>query len=507
MSSNPSVEPADDSHVAAIAAQRQRRRLAYAADLSSILSPSSILYTHEQLRPYESDGLTALKATPLLVVLPESIAQIQSLMRWARDNKVPVVARGAGTGLSGGALPHEDGIVLGLGKFNKILELNAKCGYARVQPGVTNLAISDAARPHGLYYAPDPSSQIACTIGGNVAENSGGVHCLKYGLTIHNVLAVTIVTIDGELLTLGGQGCDCEGYDLLSLLTGSEGMLAVTVEVTVKLLAVPPVARLVVAGFDSVEAAGDAVGQVIAAGVIPAGLELMDNPAIVAAEAFAQCGYPTDAAALLLCELDGLAEEVEAQVASVSSVFSACDVSSLHIAATEEERLLLWKGRKSAFPAVGRLAPDYYCIDGTIPRRQLSYVLQRMNEMSKEYDLPIANVFHAGDGNLHPLIMFDAGIPGQLHRTEALGSRILQLCVEVGGTVTGEHGVGLEKINEMCVQFDSDTLNQFHYVKAAFDPEGLLNPGKAVPTLQRCAEFGAMHVHHGELPFPELERF
>jgi len=376
-----------------------------------------------------------------------------------------------------------------------------------VQPGVRNLAISDAARPHGLYYAPDPSSQIACTIGGNVAENSGGVHCLKYGLTVHNVLSATVVTIDGDIITLGADGLDNEGYDLLALLTGSEGMLAVTVEVKVKLLPVPPVAKLVVAAFESVEAAGDAVGQVIAAGIIPAGLELMDNPAIVAAEAFAQCGYPTDAAALLLCELDGLAEEVDTQVAGVSKVFSECSVSSLHIAQSEAERLLLWKGRKSAFPAVGRLAPDYYCIDGTIPRRQLSYVLQKMEEMSTEYNLPIANVFHAGDGNLHPLIMFDASKPGELHRTEQLGSRILQLCVEVGGTVTGEHGVGMEKINEMCVQFDANTLTQFHSVKYAFDPDGLLNPGKAVPTLQRCAEFGAMHVHHGELPFPELERF
>lgn len=487
--------------------ERQARRDRFAIELAELLPASAILSTLEELRPYESDGLTAMKATPLLVVLPESIEQIQAVMRWSQRNAVPVVARGAGTGLSGGALPHIDGLILGLAKFNKILELNVEQGYARVQPGVRNLAISDAARPHGLYYAPDPSSQIACTIGGNVAENSGGVHCLKYGLTVHNVLSVTVVTIDGDLLTLGGAGHDSAGYDLLALLTGSEGMLAVTVEVRVKLLPVPPVAKLVMAAFDSVEEAGDAVGRVIAAGIIPAGLELMDKPAIVAAEAFARCGYPTDAAALLLCELDGIAEEVDSQVQGVSAVFSACSASSLHIASNEAERLLLWKGRKSAFPAVGRLAPDYYCIDGTIPRKKLSYVLQKMEEMSAEYALPIANVFHAGDGNLHPLIMFDAGKPGELHRTEELGSRILQLCVEVGGTVTGEHGVGLEKINEMCVQFDSDTLTQFHAVKAAFDPDGLLNPGKAVPTLQRCAEFGAMHIHHGELPFPELERF
>ncbi len=483
------------------------RRERFAGELKSWLPEAAVLSTAEELRPYESDGLTALKATPLLVVLPETIEQVQNIMRWASENNVPVVARGAGTGLSGGALPHQDGIILGMAKFNQILELDAEQGFARVQPGVRNLAISDAARPHGLYYAPDPSSQIACTIGGNVAENSGGVHCLKYGLTVHNVLSATVVTMDGDLVTFGSAGHDDAGYDMMALLTGSEGMLAVTVEVRVKLLPVPPVAKLVMAAFDSVEAAGDAVGRVIAGGIIPAGLELMDKPAIVAAEAFAQCGYPTDAAALLLCELDGLQEEVEAQIAGVSAVFSQCHASSLHVATSEAERLLLWKGRKSAFPAVGRLAPDYYCIDGTIPRKQLSHVLQRMEQMSVEYDLPIANVFHAGDGNLHPLIMFDAGKPGELHRTEELGSRILQLCVEVGGTVTGEHGVGLEKINEMCVQFDADTLTQFHAVKAAFDPAGLLNPGKAVPTLQRCAEFGAMHVHHGELPFPELERF
>lgn len=491
----------------ASAGERLARRSRYARELAGLVPPAAVLATDEQLRPYESDGLTAMRQTPLLVVLPETIEQVQEILRWARHKAVPVVARGAGTGLSGGALPHAEGLLLGLAKFNRILELNPALGFARVQPGVRNLAISDAARPHGLYYAPDPSSQIACTIGGNVAENSGGVHCLKYGLTVHNVMSVTVVTMDGELLTFGGDGYDSAGYDLLALTNGSEGMLAVVVEVTVKLLPVPQVARLIMAAFDSVEAAGDAVGSVIAAGIIPAGLELMDKPAIAAAEAFAHCGYPTDAAALLLCELDGMEEEVAAQVARVCEVFTRASASSLHIAQGEAERLLLWKGRKSAFPAVGRLAPDYYCIDGTIPRRHLAHVLQRMEQMSAEYDLPIANVFHAGDGNLHPLIMFDASKPGELHRTEELGSRILQLCVEVGGTVTGEHGVGMEKINEMCVQFDSDTLAQFHSLKAAFDPDGLLNPGKAVPTLQRCAEFGAMHIHHGELPFPELERF
>jgi len=483
------------------------KRHQYAQDLAAVLPGSCILSSAEQLKPYESDGLSVFKKTPLLVVLPETIEQIQAVLRWAHKAQVPVVARGAGTGLSGGALPHEEGILLGLAKFNRILELNAEHGFARVQPGVRNLAISDAARPYGLYYAPDPSSQIACTIGGNVAENSGGVHCLKYGLTVHNVMAVTVVTIDGEMLQLGSNAPDSAGYDLLALLNGSEGMLAVVVEVLVKLLPTPPSAKLIMAAFDSVEDAGNAVGAVIAAGIIPAGLELMDKPAMQAAEAFAQCGYPTESAALLLCELDGLEEEVSAQIDKVTGVFKSCNVADLRVAETEQERLLLWKGRKSAFPAVGRLAPDYYCIDGTIPRGQLPHVLRRMEQLSAEYNLPIANVFHAGDGNLHPLILFDANKPGETERTEELGSRILLLCVEVGGTVTGEHGVGVEKINEMCVQFDSESLQQFHAIKAAFDPDGLLNPGKAVPTLQRCAEFGAMHVHNGELPFPELERF
>ncbi len=500
-----SSQAAETSQLTAtdIASRRQR----FAQALTAFLPASCILSTTEELKPYESDGLTVFKKTPLLVLLPETIEQVQAVLRWASETKVPVVARGAGTGLSGGALPHEEGILLGLAKFNQILELNTELGFARVQPGVRNLAISDAARPHGLYYAPDPSSQIACTIGGNVAENSGGVHCLKYGLTIHNVLAVTVVTIDGDLLEIGSSAMDSAGYDLLSIMNGSEGMLAVVVEVRVKLLPTPPSAKLIMAAFNSVEDAGSAVGKVIAEGIIPAGLELMDKPAMVAAEAFANCGYPTDSAALLLCELDGLEEEVTAQIKKVSSVFKACNVSELRVAESEEERLLLWKGRKSAFPAVGRLAPDYYCIDGTIPRGQLPYVLRRMEQLSAEYELPIANVFHAGDGNLHPLILFDANIPGETKRTEELGSRILLLCVEVGGTVTGEHGVGVEKINEMCVQFDEDSLVQFHAIKAAFDPDGLLNPGKAVPTLQRCAEFGAMHVHHGNIPFPNLERF
>lgn len=501
----------DHSSTAAVDIQaqaaRQERRLELAAELASMVPVHAILSRPQELIPYESDGLTAIKQTPLLVVLPETVAQVQAIMRWADEREVPVVARGAGTGLSGGASPHPDGILLGLAKFNRILELNPEGGYAVVQPGVRNLAISEAARPHQLYYAPDPSSQIACSIGGNVAENSGGVHCLKYGLTVHNILSLTVVTANGELLQIGGESPEQNGLDLLALFTGSEGMLGITVEIKVKLLPVPPLARLVMATFSSVEDAGIAVGEVIAAGIIPAGMELMDNPAIRASEAFAQCGYPVDAEALILCELDGLREEVESQIARVEEVFKNCRAETQHVAATDEERLLLWKGRKSAFPAVGRLSPDYYCIDGTIPRRALPQVLASMDKMSKQYDLKIANVFHAGDGNLHPLILFDANKPGELERTEELGSKILQLCVEVGGTITGEHGVGLEKINEMCVQFDSATIEQFHALKAAFDPKGILNPGKAIPTLQRCAEFGAMHVHGGKLPFPELERF
>ncbi|PID62237.1 MAG: FAD-binding oxidoreductase [Gammaproteobacteria bacterium] len=489
------------------AAARVQRRASLAERLRTDLPHLTVLATEEALKPYESDGLTVFRRTPLLVVLPENIAEVQGVMRIAHAEGVPVVARGAGTGLSGGALPHEDGILLGLAKFTRILELDPELGFARVEPGVRNLAISEAARPHGLYYAPDPSSQIACTIGGNVAENAGGVHCLKYGLTVHNVLAVKLVTVEGELLELGSLAPDAPGYDLLAVVTGSEGMLGVIVEVTVRLLPLPPVARLVVASFASVEDAGAAVGDVIARGIIPAGLELMDRPALIAAEDFAHCGYPLDAAALLLCELDGVEEEVAWQIEQVSSMFAARGASSQRIAATESERLLLWKGRKSAFPAVGRLAPDYYCIDGTIPRRQLPHVLARMDELSEEFGLRIANVFHAGDGNLHPLILFDSNKEGDTERTIELGSRILQLCVEVGGTVTGEHGVGVEKINEMCVQFDAATLAQFRALKAAFDPAGTLNPGKVVPTLQRCAEFGAMHVHDNKLPFPELERF
>jgi len=473
----------------------------------AFMHDESVLREDEDLFPYESDGLAIYRQKPPLVVLPETVAEVQRILKICHELEVPVVARGAGTGLSGGALPLSNGIVLGMAKFNKIIDINQKSRTAVVQPGVRNLAISEAASDYDLYYAPDPSSQIVCTIGGNVAENSGGVHCLKYGMTVHNVLQVTAVTIEGELITIGSLAPDNQGFDLLGLLHGSEGMLAVTVEIVVKLLPTPNTTKLLMAAFDSVDTAGDTVAEIIANGIIPAGLEMMDKPAIIAAEAFAQCGYPTEAEALFLCELDGTAEEVEDQLQSVEALVKKNQATVVHIAKDEEERMQLWKGRKSAFPAVGRLSPDYYCIDGTIPRRHLSRVLQQMNKWSEEYNLRIANVFHAGDGNLHPLILFDGNNEGELEKTEELGGKILELCVEVGGTITGEHGVGMEKINQMCVQFSSDEITQFHAVKNAFDPLALLNPGKAIPTLNRCAEFGAMHVHHGELPHPDIERF
>ena len=476
-------------------------------ELCSIVSSDSVLFEKEDLKPYECDGLSAYRAIPLVVVLPETIEQVQKVLGLCHHYSVPVVARGAGTGLSGGALPHEQGVLLSLAKFKSIIEINPERRIARVQPGVRNLAISEAADHFGLYYAPDPSSQIACTIGGNVAENSGGVHCLKYGLTVHNIQQIKIITIEGEILTIGGSGLDSAGYDLLALMTGSDGMLGVIVEVTVKLLPKPERAQVLLAAFDDVVKAGEAVGNIIAAGIIPAGLEMMDRLAISAAEDFVHAGYPLDAEAILLCELDGTNEEVSEHVLKVRDVFKNSGATEVRTAKDENERLTFWKGRKAAFPAVGRLSPDYYCMDGTIPRKQLPKVLESIATLSKEYELPVANVFHAGDGNLHPLILYDANNPGELERTEEFGGKILELCVAVGGTITGEHGVGMEKINQMCVQFDRLELSQFHAVKAAFDPDGLLNPGKAVPTLHRCAEFGAMHVHKGELPFPELERF
>ncbi|MFJ2690038.1 glycolate oxidase subunit GlcD [Pseudomonas sp. NPDC087336] len=466
-----------------------------------------ILHSLEELKPYECDGLSAYRTTPMLVVLPREIEQVEKLLKICHQQRVPVVPRGAGTGLSGGALPLEKGVLLVMARFNKILDIDPAGRFARVQPGVRNLAISQAAAPHGLYYAPDPSSQIACSIGGNVAENAGGVHCLKYGLTVHNLLKVEMVTVDGERLTLGCDALDSPGFDLLALFTGSEGMLGVITEVTVKLLPKPQSAKVLLAAFDSVEKAGRAVGDIIAAGIIPGGLEMMDNLAIRAAEDFIHAGYPVDAEAILLCELDGVEADVDDDCERVRQVLERAGATEVRQAKDEAERVRFWAGRKNAFPAVGRLSPDYYCMDGTIPRRELPGVLRAIAELSAEYNLRVANVFHAGDGNMHPLILFDANTPGELDRAEALGGKILELCVKVGGSITGEHGVGREKINQMCAQFSSDELTLFHAVKAAFDPSGLLNPGKNIPTLHRCAEFGAMHVHMGRLPFPELERF
>jgi glycolate oxidase len=481
--------------------------LSLISSLRKLLPSESVLTEPEDLHPFECDGLAVYRQLPMVVVLPETIEQVQGIMRLCFEHKVPVVARGAGTGLSGGALPLADGVLLSLAKFKRILKIDPLNAMATVQPGVRNAAISEAVAVHGLYYAPDPSSQIACTIGGNVAENAGGVHCLKYGLTVHNILMLKVVTMEGELLTIGAETLDSSGYDLLALMVGSEGMLGVIVEVTVKLLAKPERAQVVLAAFDDIVKAGEAVGLIIAAGIIPAGLEMMDKLAIQAAEDFVHAGYPREAEAILLCELDGTEAEVSEYIMLVRQILVDSGATEVRSAVDEAERQLFWKGRKSAFPAVGRISPDYYCMDGTIPRRHLPRVLKRISELSIEYNLPVANVFHAGDGNLHPLILFDAENAGELERTEELGGRILQLCVEVGGTITGEHGVGIEKIDQMCVQFRSAELTQFHAVKAAFDPSGLLNPGKAIPTLHRCAEFGAMHVHHGQLSHPELERF
>lgn len=475
--------------------------------LGRVLPKDAILSSDEDLRPYECDGLSAYRELPLLVLLPSTIEQVQRIVKTCSQFKVPVVARGAGTGLSGGALPLSNGVLLSLAKFKQILDIDQLNRVATVQPGVRNLAISDAASRYGLYYAPDPSSQIACSIGGNVAENSGGVHCLKYGLTVHNIQQLKIVTVDGELLTIGGSGFDSAGYDLLALMTGSEGMLGIIVEITVKLLPKPESAQVVLAAFDDVVKAGKAVGDIIAAGIVPAGLEMMDNPSIRASEDFVNAGYPIEAEAILLCELDGCSAEVSDSIARVITVLESAGATSIQKSTSDEERELFWKGRKAAFPAVGRISPDYYCMDGTIPRRKLPFVLKRISELSEEFRLPVANVFHAGDGNLHPLILYDANKDGELHRAEQLGGKILETCVEVGGTITGEHGVGIEKINQMCVQFSPLALQQFHAVKHVFDPNEILNPGKAVPTLHRCAEFGAMHVHEGNLPHPELERF
>ncbi|MEM7099428.1 MAG: FAD-linked oxidase C-terminal domain-containing protein [Pseudomonadota bacterium] len=475
--------------------------------LRACLPQACLIEDEAGKRPYECDGLTAIREQPWLVAMPENETQVAAVLKICRRHNVPVVPRGAGTGLSGGARPISDGVVLSLAKMNQILEIDPLNCVARLQPGVRNLAISEAASQFGLYYAPDPSSQIACSIGGNVAENSGGVHCLKYGLTVHNVLGVRVLLSDGELLEIGGAIDETPGLDLLALICGSEGMLGVVTEITVALLPKPPAVAVMLAAFDDVEVAASAVADVISAGIIPAGMEMMDKPAVSAAEAFAHAGYPLDAEAILLVELDGTPEEVVSVRDAVTDLFNKAGATSIDVAMDAESQMRLWKGRKSAFPAVGRLAPDYYCMDGTIPRRRLADVLRRINELSEEYDLPVANVFHAGDGNLHPLILFDANIPGQLEATEEMGGKILELCVQMGGTVTGEHGVGIEKLNQMCVQFSKPELEQFFRIKHSWDPPGILNPGKGIPTLTRCGELGGMHVRSGHEPHPDLERF
>jgi glycolate oxidase len=483
------------------------RRRALVDALRAFLPPESVLHVEEDTRPYECDAFTAYRQVPMCVVLPETEEQVRRVLVTCRDLDIPVVARGAGTSLSGGALPHASGVLLSLAKFNRILRVDPLARVAVVQPGVRNLAISDAAAPFGLFYAPDPSSQLACSIGGNVAENSGGVHCLKYGLTVHNVLRIRGVTIDGDVIELGSEALDAPGYDLAALVMGSEGMLAVTTEITVKLLPKPETAQVILASFDDVEKAGNAVAAVIAAGIIPAGLEMMDQPATRAIEEFVHAGYDLEAKALLLCESDGTPEDVAHEIKHAAEVLKQAGATNIRVSHSEEERNRFWAGRKAAFPAVGRLSPDYYCMDGTIPRRRIGEMLRFIGEMEKKYGLRCPNVFHAGDGNLHPLILFDATASDQMHRTEAFADEVLRKCVEVGGTITGEHGVGIEKVDAMCAQFSTSERDAFYAVKRAFDPTGLLNPGKVIPTLSRCAEYGRMHVHGGKLPFSALPRF
>jgi glycolate oxidase len=477
------------------------------AALLRVLPAHAVLYTTEDTVPYECDGLTAYRARPLCVVLPETYGEVQAVLKTCHALDVPVVARGAGTGLSGGAMPHAQGVTLSLAKFNKILNIDPIARTATVQCGVRNLAISEAVAHLGLYYAPDPSSQIACTIGGNVAENSGGVHCLKYGLTLHNLMKVKGFTIEGEAIEFGSDALDTPGLDLLPLVVGSEGMLAVTTEVTVKLVPKPQLARCIMASFDDMRKAGDAVASVIAAGIIPAGLEMMDKPMTAAVEGFVHAGYDLNAEAILLCESDGTPEEVEEEIGRMSEVLRQCGATAIAVSQNEAERLRFWSGRKNAFPASGRISPDYMCMDSTIPRKRLADILLAIAEMEKKYQLRCANVFHAGDGNLHPLILFDANDPDQLHRCELFGADILETSVAMGGTVTGEHGVGIEKLNSMCVQFSAEENEQMFAVKRAFDAKGLLNPGKVIPTLNRCAEYGKMLVRAGQIKHPDLPRF
>ena len=489
---------------AQIDAARQREVV---AALRAFMPAHAVLYREEETRPFECDGLSAYRQLPMVVALPETEEQVARVLRTCHGLGVPVVPRGAGTGLSGGALPSAEGVLLGMAKFNRILSIDAQARTARVQPGVRNAAISEAAAAHKLYYAPDPSSQIACSIGGNIAENSGGLHCLKYGLTVHNVLRVRGYTVEGDPVEFGLEALDSPGFDLLALAIGSEGMLAVTVEATVKLVPRPEVARVIMASFAQVETAGNAVADMIGAGIIPAGLEMMDRPATHAVEEFVHAGYDLDAAAILLCESDGTPEEVEEEIGRMKAVLSKSGATQLRVSDSEAQRLKFWAGRKAAFPAVGRISPDYYCMDGTIPKKRLGEMLGFIAQMEAKYGLRCPNVFHAGDGNLHPLILYDANDPGQLERTEAFAAEVLEKCVAVGGTITGEHGVGIEKINQMCVQFGTREIELFLALKLAFDSQGLLNPGKNIPTLHRCAEYGRMHVRGGQLPFPELPRF
>lgn len=487
--------------------ESSKLRTAIVKALRQVIPTHCILADAEDTRPYECDSLSTYKQLPLVVALPEGEAQIVAILKVCRELQVPIVPRGAGTGLSGGATPIENGVVLSTARLNKIIAINPYARTAKVQPGVRNLAISDAAASSGLYYAPDPSSQLACTIGGNVAENAGGVHCLKYGLTVHNVLRVRIATIDGEILELGSEALDAPGLDLLAVFIGSEGMLGIVTEITVKLIPKAQTAQVILASFSEIEQAGHAVAQVIAEGIIPAGLEMMDQTSIKMVEPFVHVGYDMSAAAILLCEADGNAEEVAEEVMRMSAVLNAAGASNLTVSFSEAERLKLWSGRKNAFPAAGRISPDYYCVDGTIPRKHLAQVLRAITEMEGRYQMVCANVFHAGDGNLHPLILFDANHAGAFEKAEAFGAEILELCVKLGGTITGEHGVGIEKLNSMCVQFNAEELASFMAVKRAFDSHNLLNPTKGIPSLNRCAEFGRMHVSNGSIGFPDLPRF
>lgn len=504
--SDPSAA-ADAARRQPAATERARRQAQVLDALRPHVPAHALLYQTEDTTPYECDGLTAYRQRPLVVCLPETESQVQAVLKACHSIQVPVIARGAGTGLSGGAMPHPMGVTLSLAKFNRILKVDPYSRTALVQCGVRNLAISEAAAPHGLYYAPDPSSQIACTIGGNVAENSGGVHCLKYGLTVHNVLKVRGFTIEGEPVEFGSDALDTPGFDLLATVIGSEGMLAVATEVTVKLIPKPMLARCIMASFDDVRKAGDAVAAVIAAGIIPAGLEMMDKPMTAAVEDFVKAGYDLTAEAILLCESDGTPEEVEEEIARMSEVLRAAGATAIAVSESEEERLRFWSGRKNAFPASGRISPDYMCMDSTIPRKRLADILLAIQQMEKKYGLRCANVFHAGDGNLHPLILFDANDPDELHRCELFGADILETSVAMGGTVTGEHGVGVEKLNSMCTQFTTAENQQMFALKAAFDPLSLLNPGKVIPTLNRCAEYGKMLVRGGQISHPDLPRF